>query len=270
MNTQKIVPNVTRQALPKQPSGIRGRHEAARTTLGSNTATLEDANRELEAFSYSVGHDLRAPLRRINAYGQILLEEHSGQLDAEAKRLLGVVLRNTAEMAALIDDLLTLSQLTRKELKLRPVDMDQLARSVVRELQAAEPERAIAVDIGRLGVIQGDVGLLRQVWTNLLANAFKFTRPVKGPRIDLRHEQGPDEHRYTVRDNGVGFDPAYAGKLFQPFERLHSTSEFEGSGIGLAIVARIVLRHGGRVWAESASGRGATFGFALPETAAAT
>ena len=261
-------PKLPGHASPKSPSTIRGLHEVARGGLRVDIATLEDANRELEAFSYSVSHDLRAPLRRINAYSQILLEEHSGQLDAEAKRLLGVVLRNTAEMAALIDDLLTLSQLTRKELKLRPVDMEELARSVVRELQAAEPERAIAVDIGRLGAIQGDVGLLRQVWTNLLANAFKFTRPVKGPRIELRHERGPGEHRYIVQDNGVGFNPAYAGKLFQPFERLHSTSEFEGSGIGLAIVARIVLRHGGRVWAESTAGLGATFGFALPDTVA--
>lgn len=234
------------------------------------TANLEDANRELEAFSYSVSHDLRAPLRHISAYSQILLEEHAGQLDAEGKRLLGVVLRNATQMSTLIEDLLTLSRLTRKNLRLHLVDMERLARSVARELSAAEPDRTIAFDIGRLGKTQGDTGLLCQVWTNLLANAVKFTRPMAEPHIELRHELGPGEHLYTVHDNGVGFDPAHAGKLFQPFERLHSTSEFEGTGIGLAIVARIVQRHGGRVWAESAPGLGATFGFALPDTVAAT
>ena len=262
--SRKAPTRISRLRAPAT-AGLQGAESARR-----RTATLEDANRELEAFNYTVSHDLRAPLRHISAYGQILLEEHSGQLDAEAKRLLRVVLRNTVQMAALIDDLLALSRLAGQDLKLQTVDMEQLARSVAKELQAAEGERTIAFDIGPLGATPGDAGLLRQVWTNLLANAVKFTRPTEGARIELRHERGPGEDLYTVRDNGVGFDPAYAGKLFEPFERLHPTSEFEGTGIGLAIVARIVQRHGGRVWAESGPGLGATFGFALPDAVAVT
>jgi PAS domain S-box-containing protein len=230
----------------------------------ARTAALEAANRELEAFSYSVSHDLRAPLRSVDGFSKILLQDHGEQLDAEAQRVLGVVIRNVGQMGRLIDDLLAFSRVSRKELERQPVDIDRLARSVSEELRAAEPERAIEVDIGPLGGTLGDSGLLRQVWVNLLGNAFKFTRPAERPRIEIRCEQGAGERRYSVTDNGVGFDAAYVDKLFQPFQRLHSTSEFEGTGIGLAIVARIVQRHGGRVWAEGASGQGATFGFSLP------
>ena len=230
----------------------------------ARTAALEAANRELEAFSYSVSHDLRAPLRSIDAFSQILLREHAEGLDMEARRVLGVVVRNAQQMGHLIDDLLALSRVGRKDLERRPVDMGRLARSVADGCSAASPGRAIEFDIGPLFGAPGDPGLLGQVWTNLIGNAVKFTRPMEPSRIEVRCRRRDGECRYTVRDNGVGFDPAYADKLFQPFQRLHQTSEFEGTGIGLAIVARIVHRHGGRVWAESAPGEGATFGFSLP------
>jgi light-regulated signal transduction histidine kinase (bacteriophytochrome) len=167
-------------------------------------------------------------------------------------------------MGVLIDDLLAFSRVARQAVEPRAVDMGKLARSVADELSAAEPGRGIEFDVGDLGAVPGDPALLRQVWVNLLGNAAKFSRPVERPRIEVRCVQDPREDRFTIHDNGVGFDSAYADKLFQPFQRLHTTTEFEGTGIGLAIVARIVGRHGGRVWAEGTPGAGATFGFALP------
>jgi PAS domain S-box-containing protein len=228
------------------------------------TIALEAANRELEAFSYSVSHDLRAPLRSIDGYSSILVREHADQLDEEARRLLGIVIRNVKHMGTLIDDLLAFSRVSRAAFDRRPVDMASLARSVADELRAADPDHEIAFDIGALAAAPGDVALLRQVWANLLGNAVKFTGPAEHATVEVRSELDDSECRYTVRDNGVGFDPAYADKLFAPFSRLHPTAEFEGTGIGLAIVARIVGRHGGRVWAEGAPGAGATFGFTLP------
>ena len=236
----------------------------------TRTAALEAANREMEAFSYSVSHDLRAPLRSIDAFSQILLREHAAGLDPEARRVLDIVVRNAQHMGQLIDDLLTLSRVGRKNLDRTPVDMEPLARSVVEELQAAQPGRTVEFDIGPLASAFGDAGLLRQVWVNLFDNAVKFTGPVQLAKVEVRCEPGPRECRFTVRDNGVGFDPRYSDKLFQPFQRLHQTSEFEGTGIGLAIVARIVRRLGGEVWADGAPGEGATFGFSLPASQEAT
>jgi PAS domain S-box-containing protein len=236
----------------------------------TRTAALEAANREMEAFSYSVSHDLRAPLRSIDAFSQILLREHAAGLDPEARRVLDIVVRNAQHMGQLIDDLLTLSRVGRKNLDRTPVDMEPLARSVVEELQATQPGRTVEFDIGPLASAFGDAGLLRQVWVNLFDNAVKFTGPVQLAKVEVRCEPGPRECRFTVRDNGVGFDPRYSDKLFQPFQRLHQTSEFEGTGIGLAIVARIVRRLGGEVWADGAPGEGATFGFSLPASQEAT
>ena len=236
----------------------------------TRTAALEAANREMEAFSYPVSHDLRAPLRSIDAFSQILLREHAAGLDPEARRVLDIVVHNAQHMGQLIDDLLTLSRIGRKNLDRTPVDMEPLARSVVEELQAAQPGRTVEFDIGPLASAFGDAGLLRQVWVNLFDNAVKFTGPVQLAKVEVRCEPGPRECRFTVRDNGVGFDPRYSDKLFQPFQRLHQTSEFEGTGIGLAIVARIVRRLGGEVWADGAPGEGATFGFSLPASQEAT
>jgi PAS domain S-box-containing protein len=243
---------------------IRALNAALEARVAQRTIALETANRELEAFSYSVSHDLRAPLRSIHAFSQILLNEYAAPLDPEGRRVLGVVIRNVQTMGALIDDLLAFSRVSRAALERRPVDMASLARSVADELRAAEPDREIAFDIGPLVAAPGDAALLRQVWANLLGNAAKFTGQAEHATVEVRSEQSDGECRYAVRDNGVGFDSAYLDMLFMPFSRLHPTAEFEGTGIGLAIVARIVGRHGGRVWAEGAPGAGATFGFALP------
>ena len=232
--------------------------------LEESNAGLTAANRELEAFSYSVSHDLRAPLRSIDAFSGILLAEHARSLDAEGQRVLGVIVRNSKRMGALIDDLLAFSRITRKELDRGPVDMHGLARSVAEELREAEPARSITFDIGPLCPVAGDAALLRQVWVNLLDNAVKFTRRVEQPSIAVTCERREGACRYSVRDNGVGFDPLYASKLFQPFQRLHKATEFEGTGIGLAIASRIVQRHGGSMWAVGAVGIGATFGFSIP------
>ena len=228
------------------------------------TASLEAANHELEAFSYSVSHDLRAPLRAIDGFSRILLTDHASQLDEEACRVLNVIVRNARQMGVLIDDLLAFSRVVRREPERRQVDMERLVASVVADLALAEPERRIAFDVGPLCPAWGDLELLRHVWTNLLGNAAKFTGPIDKPAVEVRCVDGSGECRYTVHDNGVGFDQAYAGQLFEPFQRLHAASEFEGTGIGLAIVSRIVRRHGGSVWAEGIPNVGATFGFALP------
>ena len=260
--TQVQAELVERRAAEEQ---VRALNETLEGRVRDRTAAVEAANRELEAFSYSVSHDLRAPLRHIDGFGKVLLEEHADQLDPEGQRLLGRVVANSREMAILIDDLLAFSRVARKDLERRPVDMDRLARAVCADLGASEPERQIGFDVGSLGSVSGDQALLQQVWANLLGNAVKFTRRVERPQIEVRCERVGGLRRYTVRDDGAGFDPTYADKLFQPFQRLHQDSDFEGSGIGLAIVARIVQRHGGHVWAEGAPGAGATFGFSLPE-----
>jgi len=233
-------------------------------------AALRETNAELEAFSYSVSHDLRAPLRAIDGFARILLEDHGGKLDAEGRRVADVIRTNTQRMGALIDDLLTFSRLGRTELVAAEVDMQRLARAVVEEQQGAAGERAVEVTMGALPPARGDRPLLRQVLVNLIQNAFKFTRTRSPSRIELGSQGNGNETVYYVRDNGVGFDMRYAGKLFGVFQRLHRAEEFEGTGVGLAIVQRIVHRHGGRVWAEGAVDAGATFYFTLPREPSTT
>jgi PAS domain S-box-containing protein len=228
------------------------------------TSELAAANKELEAFAYSVSHDLRAPLRGIAGFGRILLEDHSAGLDAEAQRVVGVMIENTDRMGRLIDDLLSFSRLSRTAFSTRPVNMQSLVRSVADELLALEPERQIELQVGRLHPAAGDAPMLRQVLVNLLGNSLKFTRTRAVARIEVSSAVDGTNRTYAVRDNGVGFDMAYVDKLFRVFQRLHRTAEFEGTGIGLAIVARIVDRHGGRAWAEGVEGDGATFWFTLP------
>jgi signal transduction histidine kinase len=234
--------------------------------VAERTKALEAANRELEAFSYSVAHDLRAPLRAIDGFSLILEEDHGPRLDDDARRTIAVIRRNARRMGHLIDDLLGLSRLGRRALQpVVDVEMRKIVDAVVAGIRSANPTLTIDVRLGELPPAIGNVDLLRQVWTNLLDNAVKYSRrkPVVLVEVAGRRESG--ELRYTVTDHGAGFDPQYADKLFGVFQRLHSDAQFEGTGVGLALVQRIVSRHGGRVWAEGRPDEGATFGFALPE-----
>ncbi|RPJ18532.1 MAG: PAS domain S-box protein [Chloroflexi bacterium] len=233
------------------------------TDLEEQAARLQAANKELEAFSYSVSHDLRAPLRAIDGYTRILVEDYEPILDVEGKRLCGIISKEARRMGQLIDDLLAFSRLGRKEIYSSKIDMKTLAVSVFNELIKEERGR-IDFQITKLPSVRGDTSLIRQVWANLLSNALKFTSRKERAVIEVGSQQSSDENIYYVRDTGAGFDMEYANKLFGVFQRLHGESEFEGTGVGLAIVQRIVHRHGGRVWAEGEVDKGATFYFALP------
>ena len=219
---------------------------------------------ELESFTYSVSHDLRTPLRAIDGFARLLREQYAHQLDEEGQRLLDVVYDSAQKMGTLIDGLLALSRMGRRDMHRRVVDVGALVRDVVDDVLRTEEERAIEIDIGDLPHARGDRSMLQQVFTNLLSNAVKFTRNESPAQIRVGGEVRDDEVVYTVADNGAGFDMAYASKLFGVFQRLHDEAEFEGTGVGLAIVERIVTRHDGRVWAEGAVGDGATFSVALP------
>lgn len=233
--------------------------------VARRTELLTEANRELEAFSYSVSHDLRAPLRAIDGFSRILSEEKGRQLDDEGRRLLGIVSGNARKMGQLIDDLLAFSRSSRAEMRRTRVDMTGLARAAFAEARQTVPSgERVELKLADLPPAQGDPDLLRQVWANLVGNAVKFSALVGAPVVEI---EGTVEERrfvYRVRDNGAGFDMAYAHKLFGVFQRLHAPSEFGGTGVGLALVKRIVARHGGDVAAEGAVGRGATFSFWLP------
>jgi len=232
------------------------------------TAELEAANKELDAFTYSVSHDLRAPLRRIEGFGRILGDEYADRLDDRGRHFLERIRAGSTEMAEMIDSFLKLSRSTRSELTIESVDLSALAESVVARLREREPERAVSIAIAPGMAAQGDRRLLGAVLENLLGNAWKYTRTTKGAAIRFETEESDGPTVYAVRDNGAGFDMAYADRLFLPFSRLHRPEEFEGTGIGLATVVRILARHGGRIRAEGAVGRGATFRFTLWEGSA--
>ena len=227
------------------------------------TAQLEDSNKELEAFSYSVSHDLRGPLRAIDGYSHILLEDYAGKLDAEGQNLLHRLHCASQRMGQLIDDLLKLSRLTQQEMVRERVDLSVLANDVYNELCRIESGHVIEIIIGDKLTTNADTRLVRVVLANLFSNAMKFSRKVPHAKIEFSAIKNGSEQVFFVRDNGAGFDMQYAGKLFGAFERLHNSSEFEGSGIGLATVQRIINRHGGRLWAEAAINQGATFYFTL-------
>ncbi len=228
------------------------------------TAQLETANKELEAFSYSVSHDLRSPLRAIDGFSHILLDDYAGKLDAEGNRRLNVIRDSAKKMGQLIDDLLAFSRMGRREMTQSAIDMAGLARTAREELRTAAPERMLQFTVNTLPPARGDQSMIRQVFLNLLSNAVKFTRPRETAIIEVGGRAEEGENVYYVRDNGVGFDMQYVNKLFGVFQRLHSVEAFEGTGVGLALVQRIIHRHGGRVWAEGVVGKGAAFYFALP------
>jgi len=232
-------------------------------SLEQRTLELEAINRELEAFSYSVSHDLRAPLRGVDGFSQALMEDYGDQLDATARDYLRRIRAGTQRMGRLIDDLLHLSRISRTELVPERVDMSALAESVAAELQGRDPARQLDLVIQPGLCAQGDSHLLQVVLENLLGNAWKFTAGKAPARIEFAARAEDGAQAFYVRDNGAGFDMAYVGKLFGAFQRLHGDAEFPGTGIGLATVKRIVARHGGRVWAEGAVDGGATFYFTL-------
>ncbi|MEQ1913370.1 MAG: ATP-binding protein, partial [Vicinamibacterales bacterium] len=229
------------------------------------TAELEAANTELESFSYSVSHDLRAPLRAVNGFANIVLEDYGSELPEEGRRYLERIHNGGKRMGELIDDLLSFSRLGRGLMNRRTVDMGRLVRGALDELSPQHEGRQVEFIVGHLPSAYGDPALLKQAWVNLLSNAIKYSRGRTPAVIEIGCRREQDEAIYFVRDNGAGFDMAYADKLFGVFQRLHRTDEFEGSGVGLAIVHRIVQRHGGRVWAEAGENRGAAFHFTLSE-----
>lgn len=245
----------------------KAKKELERTNkeLKRNLIELEAANKELEAFSYSVSHDLRAPLRAIDGFSLVLLEEYSDKLDGEGRRLLGIVRESTGKMDRLINDILALSHLGRQEMRSSELDMGSLVKEIFEELRVTASERKLQFDLKIVPPVQGDEGMLRQALFNLLSNAIKFTRPKETAIIEVGCKAEENQNIYYIKDNGVGFDMQYVGKLFGVFQRLHSEEEFEGTGVGLAIVARIIHRHNGQVWAEGEVNKGATFYFTLPK-----
>jgi two-component system, sensor histidine kinase and response regulator len=237
-------------------------------TLQQRTAALEAANRELEAFNYSVAHDLRAPLRGIDSFSQLLMEKCSQSLDSEAVGYLNRVRGAAARMSQLIDALLSLAQIGRSQLQPLDLDFTQLVQAVATEIAAANSERTVPMNIAPGMRAHGDPRLLRVVVANLLENAWKFTARQQRPTVEVGARKGAPLPTYYVRDNGAGFDPAYASRLFGAFQRLHADRDFPGTGIGLAIVQRVITRHGGTIWAESMPEQGATFWFTLPKSQA--
>ena len=244
---------------------IQRLNEELEQRVRERTAELEFSNRELEAFTYSVSHDLKTPVRTIEGFSRMLMTEHAAELDAETRRLLQVIRTNTKLMLHLIDDLLALSRVARLPIKKSDINMSAMTKKVFDQLQAQTPERDLRLTVGDLPPGLGDQSLLHQVMLNLLANAIKYTKPRKTAVIEVGGKDGENETIYYVKDNGIGFDERYADKLFGVFQRLHGGTEYEGTGVGLAIVKRIILRHGGRVWAEGKVDEGAAFYFALPK-----
>lgn len=224
---------------------------------------LEAANKELEAFSYSVSHDLRAPLRATDGFSRVLLEKHASQLPPDAQRYLNLVRDNAQQMGRLIDDLLAFSRLSRQPLKRQRVAPEEIVRQMINDLQQEQAGRKIEISIAELPACEADPALLKQVFVNLLSNALKYTRQREVSRIDIDWQQTDGSPVYFVKDNGVGFDMQYVDKLFGVFQRLHRAEEYAGTGVGLAIVQRIIHRHGGRVWAHAEIDKGATFYFTL-------
>jgi light-regulated signal transduction histidine kinase (bacteriophytochrome) len=241
----------------------------AEQNLRDTNLSLEAANKELDAFSHSVSHDLRAPIRAVLGFSNLLVKESDSRLTERERHLLRNICDSAEQMGLMIESLLDLSRLGRQPLSRRPVNMTGLVRQVLDEQRDQREGRQMEVRVGTLPDCIADPMLLKQVWVNLLSNASKYTRQKEKAVIEVDGQRQGDENAYFVRDNGAGFDMQYAAKLFGVFQRLHSSKEFEGTGVGLSIVQRIVQRHGGRIWAEAEVGKGATFYFSLPASAPA-
>lgn len=252
-------------ALRASDNRLRALNAELEERVAARTSQLEAANKDLESFSYSVSHDLRAPIRAIRGFSSLLVEDHGAALDTEARRKIDVIVSESARMGNLIDDLLAFSRLGRRALEPGDIDMQQLAKTTVERVRQSDNVASAEFRVGSLPKAKGDRGLFEQVWVNLISNAVKFSSKNAAPVIEIGGISEEREHIYFVRDNGAGFDPAYRDKLFGVFQRLHHDSEFPGTGVGLALVHRIVTRHGGRIWAESELGAGATFHFTIPK-----
>lgn len=226
---------------------------------------LEDANNELEAFAYSVSHDLRVPLRAIDGFSRIVIEDYETELDEEGVRLLNIIRENTKKMGQLIDDILLLSRAGRQEMNIGKLDMAALAKNVYDDFQQETENRNINFVVEAMPPVEADRALMTQVLTNLIGNAIKFTEKTENAQIEFGYTEDEDDYTYHVKDNGAGFNMKYYDKLFGLFQRLHSQDEFEGTGVGLSIVQRIISRHNGRVWGEGEVGKGATIYFSLPK-----
>jgi light-regulated signal transduction histidine kinase (bacteriophytochrome) len=230
--------------------------------VNERTRQLESLNNELEAFSYSISHDLRAPLRGIVGFTSMLKDNYAGHLDGEARRLIEVITGNTLKMSSLIDDLLAFSKLSRQDIVKTNIPTTELVKEIVADLTTADQN--ITWNIHPLPESYGDINALRQVWINFISNAIKYSRHSAAPAIEIGPIHDNGQAVFFIKDNGVGFDPRYSDKLFKVFQRLHSSNEFEGTGVGLAIVEKIISKHGGKVWAEAEKGVGAAFYFSLP------
>jgi len=233
--------------------------------VNQRTAQLKASNEELESFAYSISHDLRAPLRAIDGYSRILEQDYAKVLDVEGIRLLNIVRSSTKSLDRLITDLLSLSRAGRSELKLDDVEMNSIVESIYQELTTPEIQEKTKFTVHDLPMGYGDPTLIRHIWMNLISNAIKYSLPKEHPTIEIFGESDSEKCTYTIKDNGVGFNPDFKNKLFGLFQRLHKASDFEGTGVGLAIVHRIVIRHNGEVWGDGKTDVGAEFSFTLPK-----
>ena len=267
-----VATDISESRKREKAKDIRSEEEIRELNAGleqrviERTVQLEVAVKEIAAFSYTVSHDLRAPIRAMSGYSNILLEDYGEKVDEEGRRVLKIIRSEAKRMGDLVDDLLAFSRLSRQPMVSVDVDMEALANSVFESLAALERDRELQLTLRPLPIIKGELAMLRQVWVNLLSNAVKFTKGREVAEIEIGAENGAGEQIYYVKDNGAGFDMRFVGKLFGVFQRLHTDQEFPGTGVGLAIVQRVITRHGGRVWAEGKINEGVTIYFAIPKT----